>query len=265
MNRVPITECFTGLSETYDRHRPGYPVDAISAIVEGATAPVIAADIGCGTGISVRLLANHVERVIGIDPNEDMLALAREKSAARGNRMEFRKGTGENTGLADASVSVVLCAQSFHWFEAERALREFHRILIPSGRLALMWNVRDDRDAFSAAYGEVVHRAQADAARRGLAIRNDHAADIAVGNHFTQLSKRRFANPQAFDLEGLLGRARSASYFPREGPVRVELENVLRELFRSHQIDNQVVLHQFAEVTLGLANEKPSSENAATT
>jgi ubiquinone/menaquinone biosynthesis C-methylase UbiE len=265
MSRVPITECFTGLSETYDRHRPGYPADAMSAIVEGATLPVIAADIGCGTGISARLLATHASHVIGVDPNTDMLALATEKSAAFGNRIEFRQGTGENTGLPNASVGVVLCAQSFHWFDAERALREFRRILTPDGRLALMWNVRDDRDAFTAAYGDVVRRAQADAFQRGLAIRNDHAADITAGKHFTLLSKRRFPNPQVFDLDGLLGRARSASYFPREGPVRIELENVLRELFRSHQIDNQVVLHQFAEVTLGLANEKPSSENAATT
>ena len=54
------------------------------------------------------------------------------------------KGTAEATGLADRSVSLVTCAQAFHWFSDQAALAEIHRVLRPGGRLALVWNVRDE-------------------------------------------------------------------------------------------------------------------------
>lgn len=251
MSRVPISECFTGLSETYHRHRPSYPARAIEFITRGLPGKSVAADVGCGTGISTRLLAARVHKVIGMDPNADMLEQARSSSALGGVRIEFHEGTGERTGLKASSLDLVLCAQSFHWFDSTAALREFHRILKPGGRLALMWNIRDDRDEFTAGYGEVVRRAQADAAARGLTVRNDHAADVTQGGFFELMDKQRFVNPQAFDLEGFLGRARSASYFPRVGELRDELEAVLQTLFERHSQKNQVVMQQFAEVTLG--------------
>jgi SAM-dependent methyltransferase len=251
MTHVPVTECFTGLSDIYNRHRPGYPVEAIHAIVDPMPKPVRVADIGCGTGISTRLLAMCSDHVIGMDPNDDMLAQAGGIQATRDERIEYRRGTGERTGLPETSVNVVVCAQSFHWFEAHAALAEFHRILASQGRLALMWNVRDNNDAFTAAYGDVVHRAQADARKRGLTVRNDHHADLTVDDWFARDGRPRFANPQDFDLDGLLGRARSASYFPRTGPLRDELEGELRRLFDQYQRDGHVVLQQFTEVTLG--------------
>jgi SAM-dependent methyltransferase len=33
-------------------------------------------------------------------------------------------------------------AQAFHWFDAPAALAEFHRVLRPQGRFALIWNRR---------------------------------------------------------------------------------------------------------------------------
>ena len=51
--------------------------------------------------------------------------------------------SAERTGLADASVDFVTCAQSFHWFNPRIALVEFARVLVPGGAVVLTWNNRD--------------------------------------------------------------------------------------------------------------------------
>ena len=258
---MPAGEYFTGLAETYAAFRPTYPRLAIEAILQGLARPVQAADIGCGTGISTRMLAEAGAEVIGIDPNQDMLAQAQRQSAGDA-RVEYRRGHGERTGLSDASVHVVVCAQSFHWFNAAAALREFHRILKPvssgggGGRLALMWNFRDDRDPFTKGYGEVVERAQADARCRGRTTGDEHAGDPTIGGWFVSPRVLTFANPQAMDLQGLLGRARSASYFPPPGALREELESELRRLFGAHQREGRVILHHRTEITLSERSDR---------
>ena len=50
---------------------------------------IVVADVGCGTGISTRFLAGPDVRVVGIDPNPDMLEEARRSTPA-GLEVEYR-------------------------------------------------------------------------------------------------------------------------------------------------------------------------------
>lgn len=246
--RIDATDAFSGLADTYAGHRPGYPFAAIKAALDGPPVPARAADVGCGTGISARLLAAAGAAVIAIDPNPDMLDEARRHPGAA--PIEFRRAEAEATGLADGVLDLVLCAQAFHWFDPDRALREFHRVLAPGGRLALLWNVRRTDDPFGEAYERIVRRAQADAAARGLTVPPDRAWRPPPEGPFVNARTLDFGNPHPLDWPGLLGRARSASYFPRSGPLRTELEAELRRLFDEHARDGRVVLAQTAELTL---------------
>jgi ubiquinone/menaquinone biosynthesis C-methylase UbiE len=248
---MKTSDYFSGLAGVYDANRPSYPVEAINATLEGLPRPVVVADIGCGTGISSRLLAACGAKVIGIDPNADMLGTARTASQQDAITIDYRLGTGEQTGLADASVDVVVCAQAFHWLKAADALREFHRMLKPGGRAALIWNVRDDdHDAFTIAYSDIARRSMANARANGLETHDLRSADPTVGGFFDDAMLRVFPNPHRLTWEGLLGRARSASYFPRPGdPMREKLERELESLFKAHARDGVVTLWHRTEVT----------------
>ena len=39
----------------------------------------------------------------------------------------------------------MIAAQAFHWFDLERALPEIARVLVPGGRICLVWNYRNEK------------------------------------------------------------------------------------------------------------------------
>ncbi len=125
---------FDALAETYGAVRPSYPDTVYDGICAagGVERFGVAADVGCGAGASLKGLARIADRIIGIEPAPRMRAIAAEKYP----NAAMRDGTGMETGLEDASVDLITVATAFHWFERQRALEEFHRILRPGGVFA---------------------------------------------------------------------------------------------------------------------------------
>ncbi|MBL8798523.1 MAG: methyltransferase domain-containing protein, partial [Planctomycetia bacterium] len=152
----------------------------------------------------------------------------------------FREGRAEATGLPDGVADLVLSAQAFHWFEPVATLREFHRLLKPSGGVALFWNERDETDPCTAAYGQVV-RSTKDAA--GIEKSRHHSGDaLLVHPEFQHGERVWFSHEQLLDEAGLLGRALSVSYAPKEPDAIEQYKARLREVFGKFQHDGTVVL-----------------------
>jgi SAM-dependent methyltransferase len=217
---------FTDRVADYVRHRPTYPQGAIDAVLEGlgGARGLAAADVGAGTGISSRLLARRGVRVTAIEPNE---AMRRAGEAEGTPGVEWRNGTAEATGMGDSAVDLVLCAQAFHWFEPGAALREFHRILKMEGRLAIMWNCRDRSDRFTAAYCRAIAEIGGESR---VETKEFDAGTVAQSGLFGPVRMSVFPNEQRLDMEGLIGRALSASYSPKSGPGHERLLQSLRDL-----------------------------------
>ncbi len=247
----PLTY-FTGLADRYAANRPSYPAAAIDAILQGLPESPRIADVGCGTGIATTLLARAGARVIGIEPNDEMRRRAmNDLPPELCSAVDFREATAEATGLEDGSVHAVLCAQSFHWFDLDAALNEFHRILAPGGRLALMWNVRVPQSEMDRIYAQCVIEAQEKAKGEGRVLRRNYGVDLnELGPQFSGGRQLAWRNPQTCTLPTLLGKAASASYFPREPAAADALLARLAHAFEQHQSGGVVEINQECRLTL---------------
>ncbi len=99
-------------------------------------------DLGAGTGKLTRALVALGHRVTAVEP----LAEMRAHLEAALPDVTALSGSAEVLPLPAGSADVVACAQSFHWFDDAVALPEIARVLRPCGRLALVWNTRDERE-----------------------------------------------------------------------------------------------------------------------
>ena len=228
---------FSDRAADYVRFRPDYPAAAIAAVLAGLHEPVRAADVGAGTGISARALASRGARVVAIEPNAAMRAAAAPHAG-----VTWREGAAEATGLPGASLDLVLCAQAFHWFHVRESLAEFARVLVPGGRLALLWNSRDHADPLTLGYIEAIHAVGGEhAAERRFSGPGELEDALAIEPRFALEDRLEFPHAQALDRTGLLGRATSASYVPRGGPELARLAESLAMLHAAHADANGLV------------------------
>jgi ubiquinone/menaquinone biosynthesis C-methylase UbiE len=98
-------------------------------------------DVACGTGVVTRVAAKRVGatgRVVGVDLNTGMIAVARSLPAPVGASIEWLERSALDLRLEDASFDVVLCQQGLQFFPDKAiALQEMRRVLDHGGRLAL--------------------------------------------------------------------------------------------------------------------------------
>ena len=69
---------------------------------------LMVADVGCGAGTQSRLWAQLGHRVHGVDVNEPLIRLARQRAEEEGLDIRFEVGTATALPWADASMDVCL-------------------------------------------------------------------------------------------------------------------------------------------------------------
>jgi SAM-dependent methyltransferase len=154
---------FSTEAQTYARGRPEYPADLLPWLTGalGVVAGHVVVDLGAGTGKFTKLLVQTGADVIAVEPVEAM----RAQLAKNLPGVLALPGSAEAIPLETASADALVCAQAFHWFANEVALGEIHRVLIPGGRVGLVWNVRDESVDWVAAITEIITPYEGDAPR----------------------------------------------------------------------------------------------------
>lgn len=154
MSVHPIAESGFTSSELYDRVRPGYSKEAVTfllhklGVVYGKNAtsnmqPTHILELGAGTGKFTRTLqdvlrGSNVEMIT----SEPLLSM-RQEFAKIFPELKIKDFSAENIDLPDSSVDAVIAAQCFHWFANNESLSQIQRVLVPGGKLGLIWNSWD--------------------------------------------------------------------------------------------------------------------------
>jgi len=91
-------------------------------------------EVGCGEGRLTALLANKVEGITGIDPDDNSIEAARKNI----NGVNFLVGSGEKMDLANESFDIVLFSYSLHHQDCVKAMAEAKRVLRPDGHILII-------------------------------------------------------------------------------------------------------------------------------
>ena len=115
-------------------------------------------DVACGTGVLAIAAAARVGsggQVVGLDPNGEMLAVARRKAGG----VEWREGRAEALPFPDAGFDRVVSQFGLMFFEDRTAaLREMMRVAAPGGRVVVAVCDAIDHSPGYAVLAELLHR-----------------------------------------------------------------------------------------------------------
>ena len=125
-------------AELYDRVRPSYPDELIDDVVRLVGTPCRAVDAGCGTGRVAVALADRGVRVVGVEPDPAMAAVARRNLApypsCEVEESDFEDWRPPQLG----SFDLVTSGQAWHWIEPACGARVAERALRRGGWLAIV-------------------------------------------------------------------------------------------------------------------------------
>ena len=234
---------FNGIGAIYAKYRPSYPQTFIKYLYSdvGMNKDSIIADIGSGTGILTKQLLEVGNKVIAVEPSDDMRLVA-EVDLKNFEKFVSVNGTAENTTLDDNSVDFITVAQAFHWFDKTVFKKECGCILKRNGKIIIVYNGPDTRAEIAKEDDEInrkycpAYKDSSSGAPRLL--END------IDNFFTEKYETKiFQNDQIYDLDSFIGRnlSRSSALKKEEKNYPVYIDELTMS-FNKHSVNGKVVM-----------------------
>lgn len=193
---------FSSFADSYENELVPQMFDPHAAELVRRAAPVSSdhiLDVACGTGI----VARHVfrvcadARVVGVDPNPEMLTIARNAEP----RADWRQGPADALPVAEGEeFSLLLCQQGLQFFpDKPAAISEFRRVTGEGARvfIATWWGV--ETDPYTLALHEVATKHLGDFIDTRHSMGDpDEVAQLLTDGGFAVTSIDSFTNRTAF-------------------------------------------------------------------
>jgi SAM-dependent methyltransferase len=232
----------------YLRGRPPYAAALIRRVVQvcgvGTDSRVL--DLGCGPGMLALAFAPLAGEVVGIDPEPEMLRLAREEAARAGLRIEFRAGSSHTLAADLGTFRLVVIGRAFHWMDRQETLVRLDRIIEPDGAVGLFGDdhpkVPDNRwgEAFERLVDRYAAADEARATRRAPGWLRHEA--VLLDSPFPHLERLSVIERRATPVEHFVDRAQSLSsvFSSQTGARADDLAREVREAMAAFAQDGRV-------------------------
>ncbi len=170
---------FDRVAALYDRARPGYPTAVADDLIKLANMPPGGSilEIGCGPGKASVQFARYGFQMICLEPGENLASIA-----AR-NLQTFPAVSVKTTTFeaweTSTRFALIICAQAYHWLQADVACKKIVALLKADGLIGLFWNYAPEVDAeIDALYAQIVPEIWNPSPDDFLQIRIDHSLDM---------------------------------------------------------------------------------------
>ncbi|MFC5368768.1 class I SAM-dependent methyltransferase [Salinirubrum litoreum] len=226
---------FTSTVEFYADYRPAYPDSVFAHVADffALDADDRVLDLGCGPGTVTLPLAEYAGHVVGMDPDETMLAAARARSDAGGpadtagspdtrGSVEWVVGSDADLRTDDRLVDrlrplrLTTMGRSFHWMEQGPTLERLRDITEPGGGVALLndtgWLTRGTADWQDAVYAVLDDYLDDPPERTGPVKYDDPWHELLADHGFVETGEDRFPVERDWTAEAVVGYLLSLSF-----------------------------------------------------
>lgn len=127
---------FGANASNYGAARQAFPEEIFKHLKELAGTRTKVLDMGCGTGIPSRQMADHGFVITGSDVDERMIEQAKVDS--KGHDIAYITSPSNKLPFEAKSFDIITAFSAFHWFCDEQSLTEIRRVLSNEGLLFIV-------------------------------------------------------------------------------------------------------------------------------
>lgn len=234
----------------YDRFRWDYPEAAINIILKecNINKDSIIADFGAGTGILTKHFCNNSKKIYAIEPDINMMKILKNKKLV--NTVCIEKYAHEVEEISDQEIDTIINGHSLHWFDYDKTIKVFHKILKQNGLLVNINNAYANENEILCDINKHLEKY----IKANVEQNRNINTDIYFKKDSINTWEVSFIQTQTY--ESMLNALSSASYYP-DASDKVEYKTFKKEfqkIFAKYMLNNEISLNCICTIQIGKLN-----------